>query len=175
MNYQGCCLVVFSSRSYTNILQVIKNLQAGDYTENQISVMGRRAIDKRGKGRFLSLFKSFNYEKTEKYFWDTLSDLLRGRTCFQTSDKYSVEITGELSKADLKHTHNEGIQDSSADIDNLLSFVGVPKVSFEYYKSALNNSQSLLIIHGNYQELKRAGNLLDLLSNINVSMHLTSS
>ncbi|MEH6455285.1 MAG: hypothetical protein V7749_03120 [Cocleimonas sp.] len=179
MNYQGSCVAIYSTHAYLNILKVVKYLRSVDYSDSQLSVIGRRANGTRVKYRFLGLFKSFKYKKAEKYFWDNLKDLLRGGANFKTSEDYYIDVMGELSQPNLKTNMTEylteNIHDSYADITNLLHFVGIPKVSFEHYKTLLKNDQLLLIIHGNYQELKRAANLLDLSGNINVSLHLENT
>ena len=175
MNYEGSCVAVCSSHFYPKLLQVIKQLKAVDYSDQQLSVLGRRANVTADKSKFLSLIKPFRHKSIEKEFWQNLGDLLKGKIFFQTSENDSIVVTGELSRVNLDINLTDNEQHAYAEIDGLLKLAGIPKVSFEYYETALQNGQSLLIIQGNYQELKRAGNLLDLTGNINVSLHLTST
>lgn len=175
MNYQGSCVAIYSSHSYPNILKVVSYLRTVDYSDKQLSVMGRRNNIKTDSFGFLGLFKSLNRKNTENYFWDKLRELLKGKVRFQTSDDYSIDISGGLSQPRFKKNLTKKIHVSYSDVASLLYFVGIPKVSFEHYKTVLKNGQLLLIIHGNYQELKRAAKLLDLSGNINVSLHLSNT
>lgn len=175
MNFDGSCVAVCSSRSYPQILDVIKQLQAVDYTDKQLSVMGQRAKVTGEKTGVFSLFKLFRQDKNEIEFWGSLRDLLKGEVFFQTPEYDSIVLAGELSRVNLKSNHTENKHHSYTKVDSLLNRVGIPAVSFEYYQTVLKKGQSLLIIQGNYQELKRAGNLLDLLDDINVSLHLTNT
>ncbi len=175
MNYQGSCVAIFSSHAYPKILKVVKYLRAEEYSDKQLSVMGRRANITRMKFGFLRLFKTSDDEKSEQYFWNNLRYLLKGKTRFHTSKIYSIDIMGELSQPNLEINITENNHESYAEITKLLDLVGIPKVSFEHYKAVLKKGQLLLIIRGNYQELKRAANLLDLSGNINVSLHLSNT
>ena len=175
MNYEGSCIGVYSSRSYTNILKVIRQLQAVDYSDSQLSVIGRRTHLTEEKFRILSLFKTFRHKIAEKYFWDKLRDLIKGDVFFKTTKFDSIAVTGGLSRITLDKNQTENKDDPYAEINRLLYCVGIPKVSFEFYETLLRNGRFLLIIHGNTQELKRAGNLLDLSGNINVSLHLANT
>jgi len=175
MNIDGSCAAVYLSQSYSNILEVIKQLQALGYSECQFSVIGRRVNVSGDKSRFLGLLKSFRHKKLDKHFWGNLKDLLKGEIYFQTSSVDYIAVMGELSHVNLEKNLIQNKQDPYTKISGLLYFAGIPKVSFEYYETIIKKGQLLLIIHGNYQELKRAGSLLDLSGNINVSLHLANT
>lgn len=168
MIFEGSCVAVYSLRSYANILIAIKQLQAVGYSANQLSVIGRKSNNTLQRRGLFSLGKILRSNKKDKYFWDNLRNLLKDEIFYKTSEDDSIEVRGELSHANIKQNQPH----SYADIVKLLYSVGIPKVSFEYYESVLKNGQLLLIIHANYQQLKRAGNLLDLSGDINVSLHL---
>lgn len=175
ISYQGSCVAVYSSRSYPSVISAIKNLQAVHFSNNQLTVMGKRATLTSKKSIFLNLIKSFYFEKREQSFWENLSELLRGQNYLKISKDYYIKVTGELSKVNFKNIQNEANKDSVVEITSLLDFVGIPEVSCEYYKTVLKKGLLLLIIHGDYEELKHASNLLDLSGNINVSLHLTNT
>jgi len=175
MNYVGSCSAVYSPHSYSNILKVIKQLLEIDYSNYQLSVIGRRVNVTVEESVFFRLLKSFRHKKIENHFWDDLREISKGEISFQTSEFDSIAVMGELSHLNLKKNQAVKIHDPYTEIRRQLYLVGIPETSFDYYETILKNGQLLLIIHGTYQELKQAGNLLDLTGNINVSLHLTNT
>ena len=155
MSHVGSCVAVFPLHSCENILEVIKQLQAVDYSNRQLSVIG--------------------VQREQEEFWHNLQSVLVGGTFIQIPELGFLTVAGGLSTTINIGVPNKIQQYNYTELGKLLYLVGVPESSFQYYEAAIKAGQFILIAYGENLEIESAGNLLELSSSVDVSLHLLNT
>jgi hypothetical protein len=174
MNQIGSCVAVYSIHYSDNILEVIKQLKAVDYSDNQLTVIGRGCDKRERDSGVFNFFKQFGTEGKQKEFWNNLKYLLVGDDVLDTPELEKIKIAGGLSNSLLLENSDQIIKNNYSELDRLLYFVGIPETSFNYYESMIKKGKLVLIANGNHHQIETAGELLELSNSIDVSIHFAN-
>ena len=170
-NPVGSCVAVYPVHSYVNVLGVIKQLQAENFSIEQLSIIGRdSAADQElvcGQG----LFGQHRQRIKQKDFWFELRDLLHGEVLMQLPELGALRIAGALSSVPPMEKSKQITLTDYSKLRSLLYLVGIPDNSFKYYKSVLENGKLVLIAVGNYSQIENAVNLIEQSHRTDVSLH----
>ena len=173
--HAGSCVAVYPLHSYVNVIGVIKQLQAVNFSVEQLSIIGQDTSVDQKLTNAHRIFGQHRLKIKQKDFWFELRDLLDGELLLQLPELGSLRIAGALSSIPLVEKPEQITVDDYSKLRKLLYLVGIPENSFKYYKSVLKNGKLVLIAVGEYGEIENAVNLIEQSHKTDVSLHFLNT
>jgi hypothetical protein len=158
-----------------NVIGVIKQLQAVNFSVEQLSIIGQDTSVDQKLTNAHRIFGQHRLKIKQKDFWFELRDLLDGELLLQLPELGSLRIAGALSSIPLVEKSEQISVDDYSKLRKLLYLVGIPENSFKYYKSVLKNGKLVLIAVGDYGEIENAVNLIEQSHKTDVSVHFLNT
>lgn len=176
-SHSGSCVAVYPLHSTLDVLSVIKQLQAQNFSDEQLSIIARNASvadTAHTKTNAQRIFSRYRLKTTQKVFWLELTDLLKKEVLVQLPDDGVLSVVGALSSRTESANSDQKPLDDDTKLRKMLNLVGIPENSFDYYTSVLKNGKLVLIAVGNYKEIEYAAKLIEQSQISDMSIHLLS-
>jgi len=177
MNASNSCIAIYppSSEEREALPRVIKELLSLDYPSDKLSVIGKGSLlEEKAIGIVMTKDK-LTYKGEQEAFWHSLWDLISGEAFFMMPELGSLAMAGGVSTLLLdEDTGTFDYQDYS-ELGRALHQLGVPKSNVKYYETLIKAGQVILVVQGNYQDIEKAGELVELSKkDVEVSLHFSS-
>lgn len=176
-SHSGSCVAVYPLHSTLDVLSVIKQLQAQNFSDEQLSIIARNtsATDTaHTKTNAQRIFGRYRLKIRQKDFWLELTDLLKKEVLVQLPEDGLLSVVGALSSRTELANSEKKLVDDDTKLRKMLNLVGIPENSFDYYSSVLKNGKLVLIAVGNYNEIEHAAKLIEQSQMTDMSIHLLS-
>jgi hypothetical protein len=171
----GSCVAIYPENYSASVLGVIEQLQAINFSEEQLTIIAQDTAEfKRSSVNQPGIFARYRLKTRQDNFWLKLGNLLKKEIHMQPPDNGDVRIVGALASESFSSQSEKIVVDDDSKLRKLLSQVGIPENSFDFFKSFLKNGKLVLIAVGDYNEIESAAKLIEQSQITDMSIHLVS-
>lgn len=178
MNFSNSCIAIYppSSEEREALQRVLKELLSLDYPIEKLSVIGKGSLIEERSIGIVRTNNRLQYKGEQEDFWHSLWDLISGEAFFMMPGLGSLATAGGVTTLLLDEDTSGFDYQDFTELGRALHQVGVPKTSVKYYEELIKEGQVILVIQGNYQDIEKAGELVEQSKkDVEVSLHFSST